>query len=238
MVHCAINSFGDLISDNKLYINKRPNIKAYTIQLQKEEGVERKPLSNDKFSRGLLEKESYLRRIAYKNTPITKEQSFYDDSDMKEEYYLVVVFDADSDTPLLSCRYFYSKNVISRSLVGEEKTEACININDFQNIFLADRLSGNITSPIYRKHRSHIFLLFYLEFLKHCKTDDFILMARREKHDKLLKKYLGLGVELKGSTKHRGVEHWIVLGNVLQCYKLIKLSSEQKMFLSKSLATE
>jgi hypothetical protein len=53
-------------------------------------------------SNDLLAKESFLRRNAYKNSSITTDTSFYDDSDMISDYNLIVVYDKISDIPLLS----------------------------------------------------------------------------------------------------------------------------------------
>jgi len=49
-------------------------------------------------------------------------------------------------------------------------------------------------------------------------------MARKEKHDKLLNKYLLLGLRVIGSNTHKDREHWILLGDVNVCYSKLKLS--------------
>jgi len=39
-------------------------------------------------------------------------------------------------------------------------------------------------------------------------------MARKEKKDKLLKKYLRLGFNVVGSTMHNDKEHWVIITNL------------------------
>lgn len=178
---------------------------------------ERKSLSGDETNSHLILKEAFLRRTAYKNTPINISETFFDDSDLSSDYYLVVVYDSASGTPLLSARYCFDKPFITKCLRGERTDQPLreleINTEAYPagELFLADRLSGNIASSIYRGHRDVIFNLFYREVLEHNKQASLILMARKEKKDKLLNKYLRLGFNIVGTTFHKGREHWIVL---------------------------
>jgi hypothetical protein len=48
-------------------------------------------------------------------------------------------------------------------------------------------------------------------------------MARREKYEKLLTKYIRLGLHVIGSTKHKGKEHWILLGDLSKKYSKVKM---------------
>ncbi len=182
--------------------------------------TKRKPEITNEIIEKLILHETFLRRSAYKNTSIKTGESFFDDSDMKSEYYLVVVYDQNLNMPLLSARYFFDKTLIEKSLKGDDNINHLqtdlsgkLNLNDFKEgeIFLADRLSGNVYNSTYRQNRNYIFSLFYAEILTYNKNRSLILMARKEKHDKLLKKYLRLNFNIIGSIIHKGKEHWIIL---------------------------
>jgi hypothetical protein len=223
------------------------DIKSKTIHMQKPLALtdytfKRSPFTASKLNEGLILKEAISRRAAYKNTIIKTGESFFDDSDMSSDYYLVVVYDKTSNVPLLTTRYFFDKSVIARSLKGDDNKEF-----DFKDkleltkikegdIFLADRLSGNTNNIVYRNHRNYIFLLLYAEMLIRNKNSRFILMARKEKDDKLLKKYLKLWLTNIGSTTHKGKEHWILLGDMKTTYSNTKKSIPTRiMLLSKNL---
>lgn len=155
--------------------------------------------------------EEFLRKTAYKDAPMKIDESFFNDSDMKSTYYLVVVYDKTSRTPLLSSRYYFDKAIISKAV----NSTSCENVNMDQykegELFLADRLSGNTENPIYQKNRDYIFSLFYSEVLTRNRNSSLILMARKEKEDRLLNKYNRLGFETIGSKMHNGKDHWIVI---------------------------
>ena len=210
-------------------------IKGKTIRMQKpvalaDNSVEREAAFG--VDENLVPLEAFLRRKAYRNTSIKTGESFFDDSDMTSEYYLIVIYDKKSNTPLLSARYYYDKTTISQCLMGDESaisenpdSNNPLNIDAFADgsIFLADRLSGNISCSIYRRNRDYIFLLLYAEILQHNQDRKFILMARSEKGEKLLSKYLRLGHHTIGSTKHKGKKHWILLGDLKRGYSPLKL---------------
>jgi hypothetical protein len=164
--------------------------------------------------------ESFLRKTAYKNTTIKTNEFFFDDSDMKSEYSLVVVYDKISNTPLLSARHYFDKNIISKYLRGDNDQDVELsylgekfNLDLFHDgiVFLADRLSGNISSSIYRNYRSNIFSLYYSEIINNNKNCKLLLMVRKEKYDKQLFKYLKMGFVVIGSILHKGKEHTIIL---------------------------
>jgi hypothetical protein len=145
----------------------------------------------------LISRENMLRRSAYRNTSINTDESFFDDSDMQSEYSLLVVYDVNTSEVLLTARYYtYLKS-------------------DFpdDDVFLIDRMSANISSQVYRQYRNRIHVLFYLELLRHNRNRRIMAMARSTKDDKLLKKYLGIGLEVVGKRMHQGQEHWILLGD-------------------------
>src|ERR1043166_9376109 len=90
----------------------------------------------------LMKCEAELRRSAYKHTPITTGESFYDDSDMSSDYYLVIVYDDKTKTPLLSARYYFNKEMIRFYTAGnaDEKTEKqdfVFKIPSAKKVFLA-----------------------------------------------------------------------------------------------------
>ncbi len=168
----------------------------------------------------LISHETFLRRAAYKNTTIKTDESFFNDSDMKSEYYLVIVYDKTSNTPLLSARHYFDKSIIAKFLKGDNDLEIELSYlgekfnldsNPDSKVFLADRLSGNISSSIYRKYRSYIFSLYYSEIVNNNKNCTLLLMVRKEKRNKQLSKYLSIGFTLLGSTLHKGKEHSIIL---------------------------
>ena len=168
----------------------------------------------------LISFEAFLRRAAYKNTTIKTDESFFDDSDMKSEYNLVVVYDKPSNTPLLSARHYFDKSVIAKYLKGDNGLEiehsrlgTEFNLDGYPTgkVFLADRLSGHINSSIYRQYRNNIFKLYYSEIVNNNKNCTLLLMVRKENHDKQFSKYLNMGFTLIGSTLHKGKVHSIIL---------------------------
>lgn len=226
------------------------DIKSKTIHMQKplvlaDHTIKRIPIIASKLNEELISKESISRRAAYKNTIIKTGESFFDDSDMPSDYYLVVVYDKTSNVPLLTARYFYGNSIIARSLKGDDNLENTksdlkekLDLTKIKEggIFLADRLSGNTNSIVYRHYRNYIFILLYAEMLIRNKNSRFILMARKEKDDKLLKKYLKLWLTVIGSTTHKGREHWILLGDMKTTYSNTKKSIPVRlMLLSKNL---
>jgi hypothetical protein len=192
-----------------------------TIQMQQpillaNNTVLRQSLIKEEEVEKLLSHETFLRRTAYKHTTIKTDESFFDDSDMKSVYFLVVVYDRASNTPLLSSRYYFEKSLIAKFLKGENNFEiepSKFNLDSYSDgkIFLADRLSGNINNSIYRKYRSNVFSLYYSEIATNNKNRTLVLMVRKEKRDKQLSKYLDMGFTLIGSTLHKGKEHSIIL---------------------------
>ncbi len=201
----------------------------------------RKPTETiDAFTENLLVLEEQLRRLAYSRTTVDVNESFFDDSDMSSEYRLVIIYDKKTNTPLLSVRYYYDQETIFRYLKGDQASMATasehyleLNVNDYGQgtLFLADRLSGNLDHPLFQQHRAQIFLLFYLEMFKHNKTAYFILMARKEKTERLLTKYLRLGLTVIGTNSLRGKDHWILLGNMTTIYRQRKQSISTNCYL-------
>lgn len=123
-------------------------------------------VTNNKMEELIL-KENSLRKSAYKNSSIKTGESFFDDSDMKSDYYLIIVYHKTQKIPLLSARYFFDKSVIANCSKGDSNSENQqnnlknpLNLNQFKEneVFLIDRLSGNINSSIYRKYRNYIHL--------------------------------------------------------------------------------
>lgn len=210
------------------------NIRSATILMDKPEmesnKVKRLPSEKTESNFRLIEAESLLRRLAYKNTTIKTGAAFFDDSDMLSEYYLTVIYDKRSGVPLLTSRYYFNKQIIERTLRGDDNitpefsSGAHKEISEFRegDLFLADRLSGNVSNSVYRRSRAYIFLLYYSELFKHNPRRKFIIMARKERSDKLLKKYLQLGFETIGLTKHKGKEHWILKSDFRQSYSRLR----------------
>jgi len=167
----------------------------------------------------LLTYEYLLRKEAYKNTTIQVDEAFFDDSDMVSDYFLIVVYDQLSDTPLLSARYYFNKELISKTLRGDEGQKPKLlfenkpfSVNDREDgeIFLADRLSGNMENEIYQTCRTAIFNLFHWEIAKRNSNAMLLLMVRDEPDNRQISKYLNLGFSILGSTMHKTKLHHIV----------------------------
>jgi len=193
-------------------------IKVKTIHLQRPVigYVERKAFVENSENKKLIKLEEESRRSAYKNTSLNTGPAFFDDSDMRSDYFLILVYDKKRNVPLLTARYYFDKDVILKCLEGEEKKGLALNpyLYNGNTLFLSDRLSGNTSNTLYRKHRDYIFLLFYKEIYRQNKSRKFILMARKEPREKLLTKYLRQGLDVIGSNVHKGKAHWILLGDM------------------------
>lgn len=206
--------------------NTNYDFKVHTICMQppkthSEKTIERQPKIKDSEFDNLIKHEAFLRREAYKNTTIQVTDSFFDDSDMKNEYYLVVVYDKTSNTPLLSSRHYFDKSIISKFLKGENNNVIDPEVFDMDKyedgkIFLADRLSGNLSNEIYKKNRKDIFSLYYSEIVRENKDCTLLLMVRKEKEDQQLAKYLYLGFTIIGSAIHKGKEHHIIIRDLFK----------------------
>jgi hypothetical protein len=174
---------------------------------------------SDKNDEILVAQERYLRKQAYANTIIKVDASFFDDSDMRSDYFLTLIYDKISQTPLLSSRYYFDKEIIQKYLNGDAGKQIILSYKGQVlelkgNVFLADRLSGNVKSNIYRKNRSDIFSLYYSTIVEMNPQALLLLMARKERGDKQLNKYIDLGFEMLGSTQHKGKEHSIIVGDM------------------------
>jgi hypothetical protein len=204
-------------------------IKVNTIHMQRPSaGAERVSKQPGKLKTELIEAESQLRKLAYLNTTIQTDHQFYTDQDMISDYYLVVVYDKKNKTPLLSSRHYFDHQVIGKTISGDETSIGCTNINlsEFEpdEIFLCDRLSGNVNHRYYQRYRRYIFLQYYAEIHNENRNRKYILMARSEQPEKLLTKYLRLGLVITGSVLHNGIKHWVLLGNVEKNYRYITSS--------------
>lgn len=173
----------------------------------------------------LIRLEGISREQAYRNTRIRTSSTFYDDSDMKSEYYLVVVYDALKNVPLLTARYYFDAGAIRKALKGDSHNTSEVTFSDdfFQRgVFLADRLSANVASATYRQFRNYVYSMFYQEIFQNTENHSFLIMARKEKGDKLLRKYLSLGTEIVGTLIHKGWEHWVLLGEVNRSFSIVR----------------
>lgn len=170
--------------------------------------------------KNLIGHEDFLRRLAYKDTTIKTGEAFFNDSDMKLDYYLIIVYNKKLNIPLLSARYYFDRKLITKTISIESNKNIKQNylnkefdLNSFNEgeLFLADRLSGNVHNTIYRQHRDYIVSSLYSEIFSNNKGSSFMLMARKEKNDKLQKKYLNLGFHIIGLKTHNEKGHWIMI---------------------------
>lgn len=159
--------------------------------------------------------ETFLREKAYRNTTIRTNEAFYDDSDMISNYFLIVVYDQFSNTPLLSARLFSNISLINKTMRGDFDTDPQFKINGTDlnfagKLFLSDRFSANLHSSIYRYNRETIFNLLYKTVLGIVGTSQLLLMVRKTTLNKQLNKYLKLGFIQLGSVVHKGKDHDVV----------------------------
>jgi hypothetical protein len=221
----------------------RKSIKGLTIHMANPQLGRKSYYHSEKYS-NLINGEYLLRKTAYRNSKITVDESFFDDSDMESDYYLIIIYSDKMNIPLLSARYYFDKNIIQKSLKGDSNNSNQINqIPDFVlkelnkgNVFLIDRLSANKGARIYRLYRGYIFMKFYLQLVSLNRGKILLAMARRDKYEKLLTKYIRLGLNIIGAIPHKNKEHWILFGNINTCiFNLRKASVLNILFFLKLL---
>jgi hypothetical protein len=185
------------------------------------------------------ESEAFLRKQAYSDVKINTDESFYNDSDLENtEYFLVLVYHKKTKTPLLSCRYYFDKRAILKAISGDQKqNNTNLEISENNNeVFLADRLSGNTSNSIYKRNRGVVFGFFYNEIIKNNRNKNLLLMARSDEQERLLTKYLRIGFNVIGNTKHKGVKHWIVFSELNKSYSFF--FRQVKLFLFLKVTTK
>lgn len=186
-----------------------------------------------------IRKEAFLRKAAFKRATIKMGDSFFDDSDMKAPYRLIVIYEKKTMTPLLTARYFFHKETILSDLKGDDPDYRMtdpdsnqpvewsdLRLDEFEEgeVFLIDRLAGNFDAPLYNKYRYYIYFLFYKElFVHNSKIKFYYAMARRDRLEKLLSKYIRLGLRIAGMTKHKGKEHWILTADWKKIHLMMKV---------------
>lgn len=200
---------------------------------------ESKSLTSKYDENWVLVEENKLRKMAYANTPIKKEPSFFKNGDMSKTYYILLVYEKKSGTPLLSARYYFDTEMILKYISGKEAsaTEGILNIIqdikqnkiDSSSLFLIDRMSVNIANQVYRNYRWQIISMFQMELLKHTRNCPFFAMAREDKQQKLAKKYETYGLEIIGSCNHQGKSHYVMYSNMEHCYKVLKESISKRL---------
>jgi hypothetical protein len=163
--------------------------------------------------------ERQLRLAAYSDTSLKINPAFFDDSDMSETYTLIVVKDLETEIPLLSCRYFYTKSDIITSLSGDSGVFPELHFEgkpfdtlvfDQRKVFLADRLSGNRLHPLYSAHRTVIFASYHHYMVQENADSILLLMVRKDPQNGQLNKYLQLGFQQMGEVVHKSNLHTIV----------------------------
>jgi hypothetical protein len=185
----------------------------------------RQPAIKNELNELLVFAESHLRKMAYRNVPMQTGKHFFDDSDMQSAYRLVIIYNPKTKTPLLSARYYSDAGTIAHCL----KENMAMPVS--KQTFLLDRLSGNISSKLYRRHRNYIFALFYAEVLRENQDSNLIIMARSGRNEKLLASYRRLGFKVAGATQHQEKKHWILSANLEECYRQVKKYSALRVFL-------
>lgn len=196
------------------------DLKVKTIELSmKSDQVSRFLIDNKETNEELLDHEGLLRRKAYLETALYFDDTLFDDSDMNGTYYLTVVYDDLTKTPLLSSRYYYNLDIIKNHLHGdmyfqhgwgflEEKLDfEKLNKN---KLFMADRLAGNYDNALYKSYHQMIFELYHKEIYTLNANSTILLLVRL--HDsKQLQKYNKLGFSSLGITPYHGIPHGVLM---------------------------
>lgn len=174
----------------------------------------RRPLKCTPENQLFLAQEAHLRKVAFASLPVGKSDAFYSDEDLNHPFFLFGVFEQRTNTLLLSCRCYTNLGDIEKSV--QSKNQNLVDLDKYENgqLFLADRLSANSTHPLFIAHRKRIFRRFYLGIQQVYQGADFLLMARSENPEKLLTKYVRLGLNIQGSVQHHGIKHWVLLGSI------------------------
>lgn len=199
-----------------------------TIEKEGNDVVHRKPRNPKHFE--FVGFESLLRAKAYRKTTLPTSPSFYNDGDLSSEYAIIVAFDKRSNTPLLSSRLYWDPNDIMQELKGDDPILS-FKIRDpetdsfdqwypdelfkyeYGQCFLVDRMSGNLDHELYKKNKRRLFKLMYRKiFSSQKEAKVFYALARRSTKEKLLSKYLRIGMRVIGTTQYCGREHWVLEG--------------------------
>lgn len=192
--------------------------------LSKEKFVHREPVVRTNGNIALIKMENDLRRLAYKDVKMKLNESFYNDTDMKSNYSLIIIYCSKTKTPLLSARYYHvSESIIEEvnynHITTSSKTDLlALDQIDKSKLFLCDRLSGNVNEIKYQKKRQYLFALFYSEILRVNKNKYLILFARSETNERLLTKYIRIGFNIIGKKMHHRKEHWILISDLSKSY--------------------
>lgn len=167
----------------------------------------------------LLEYERMLRKTAYAHVEMEKSDSFYDDSDLHLPFQFTVVYHSKKNIPILS-----SRNITDDHFLQSMLNENSLALPDFEhgNQILCDRLSGNLSHPLFRKYRNVSFAFYYAEIYKRYQQKTMFLMARSESSERLLSKYIRVGFYLIGEKLHNGKKHWILRQDVRQLYPKLR----------------
>jgi hypothetical protein len=189
------------------------------------------PSENQDFSPSDLfyaQGEKLLRKKAYSTVNMNFETTFFDDSDMKKAYFLLIIYRKRTKEILLSARYYSDNEIIKKVISGEKSDSNYLIENKILpalqkgDVVLIDRMSANTKLHFYRKYRNIIHLHFYLALYLNNKEALICAMARSSKKESLLTKYVKIGLEIIGKTQHNGATHWILIGDFKTCYKRLK----------------
>ncbi len=170
--------------------------------------------------------ERKLRQKAFQHLSFGRHPAFHDDSDMQAGFHIIVIYHSKTNTPLLSCRVFHNSKNIAQILgpnFSDESKEG-FNLKSFSEseLFMADRLAGNVESPLYKKYRKEVFTRFYVGISKLFPNQNYLLLARSTPGEVLLTKYLRLGLYIVGSTQLHEHKHWVVLGHTTKNSSYLK----------------
>lgn len=160
----------------------------------------------------LVQAERSLRKAAFSEVNMIRTPAFYTDEDMNNSFDFIVALDRKTKTPLLSSRSYTDQSLIRKQLQATETTDyLTLSFVPNEKYVLLDRLSGNLSHPLFIKMRQKVFMIYYIHVLKFYPKHHIILMARSSPDERLVTKYLRLGFHVVGKQKHNQVDHWIVL---------------------------
>lgn len=172
--------------------------------------------------------------------------SITDDNDMNGDYYLCIVYCLKFEwsfrflkfEPLASARFYTTQADIIKELEGEEGVyfvnpqdqkdiqrvplESLVSVSDSDNCCLIDRLS----IPTMTGHKVNAEELqmsvsgeLYCKIRETVQASTYLAIARREKTELLLRRYMPLGFTIKGMTKYKiggsgeAKEFWVLKGS-------------------------
>lgn len=241
------NSMFYTIDDNKIGITGTSVVVESIMLAPPKENNDKKLFSRtDHPDQRMIEMEAQVRSTAYKNTFKEKfDTSFFDDTDMHGPYCLHVVYDKETNTPLVSARTFSCNEDLIGEIGGTDgylmamtainqkvkKVEAAtVLFPGEKKNFMVDRMSNIVTGNNYRNVPKSLFfgLIYRSVFITYKEYNYVYALSRIEASHILLAKYIPLGLKIIGYTSYKvgrkKRKHWVLVGNIAEIRKHLELN--------------